>query len=82
MALLAELVSRYLGEIVVDKTGIDGVYDFDLRWTNDELPADGIAPAPSLSTALQETIGVRLQPQKVPVDLVVVDHAERTPVEN
>ncbi|HXB71735.1 MAG TPA: TIGR03435 family protein [Candidatus Acidoferrales bacterium] len=84
MAILTDLVARWLGEVVVDKTGIDGVYDFELRWTNDDQPANGIdaAAAPSLFTALQETLGLRLQPQKVPVDIVVVDHVERVPTEN
>jgi uncharacterized protein (TIGR03435 family) len=84
MAQLADFVARRLGEIVVDKTGIDGVYDFELRWTNDDqtsndIDADGV---PTLFTALQETLGLRLQPQKVPVEIVVVDHVERVPTEN
>jgi uncharacterized protein (TIGR03435 family) len=69
---------------VVDKTGIDGVYDFEFRWTNDDQTPNGIDAdaAPSLLTALQETLGLRLQPQKVPVEIVVVDHVERVPSEN
>jgi uncharacterized protein (TIGR03435 family) len=55
MAQLADLVARSLGETVIDKTGIDGVYDFELRWTNDDQNPDGIdgAAVPSLFTALQ-----------------------------
>jgi uncharacterized protein (TIGR03435 family) len=84
MAQLADFVARTLGEIVVDKTGIDGVYDFELRWANDDQTskdsdADG---TPTLFTALQETLGLRLQPQKVRVEIVVVDHVERAPTEN
>jgi uncharacterized protein (TIGR03435 family) len=79
MALLADLVSRYLNTIVVDKTGIDGVYNFDLRWVSDEEKAEDI---PTLPIALQETLGVRLQAQKVPVDVIVVDRVERVPTEN
>ena len=84
MAGLADFVARILGETVVNKTGIDGVYDFELHWTNEDQPPDGVeaAQAPSLYTALQETVGVRLQPQKVPVEIIVVDHVERTPIEN
>jgi uncharacterized protein (TIGR03435 family) len=84
MALMADLVTRYLGEVVVDRTGIDGVYDFDLRWTNDDQnpsALDAGAP-PSLAVALQETLGLRLQPQTVPVEVIVVDHVERVPTEN
>jgi uncharacterized protein (TIGR03435 family) len=84
MAQLADLVARWLGEIVVDKTAIDGVYDFEFRWTNDDQTPNGTdaEAAPSLLTALQETLGLRLQPQKVPVEIVVVDHVERVPSEN
>ena len=84
MAQLADFVSRKLGEVVVDRTAIDGVYDLNLRWSNDDQNADvtDAAAAPSLPTALQETLGLRLQPQKVPVEFVVVDHVERVPTEN
>lgn len=84
MTQLADFVARSLGETVIDKTGIDGVYDFELRWTNDDQTADGIAAdaAPSLFTALQETLGLRLRPQRVPVEIVVVDRVERVPAEN
>jgi uncharacterized protein (TIGR03435 family) len=84
MAQLADFVARNLGEFVVDKTGIDGVYDFELRWTTEEQTSNDIGgdTAPTLFVALQETLGVRLQPQKVPVEVVVVDHVERVPTEN
>jgi uncharacterized protein (TIGR03435 family) len=69
---------------VLDKTGIDGVYDFEFRWTNDDQTPAGadVETAPSLFTALQETLGLRLQRQKVPVEMIVVDHVERVPTEN
>jgi len=84
MAQLADFVARGLGEMVVDQTGIDGVYDFELRWTNDDQISSDIDAdaAPTLFTALQETLGLRLQRQKVPVEIVVVDHVERVPTEN
>lgn len=83
MAGLAEFVSRMMNEVVVDGTGIAGGYDFKLRWANEDQNPDATgAQAPSLPTALQETLGLRLQPQKVPVEIVVVDHVERVPIEN
>jgi uncharacterized protein (TIGR03435 family) len=83
MERLADLVARNLGEVVVDKTAIDGVYDFEFRWTSDDqAPAGDAETAPSLFTALQETLGLRLQRQKVPVEMIVVDHVERVPTEN
>jgi bla regulator protein BlaR1 len=82
MPMLADLVSRSLGEMVVDKTGKEGVYDFELRWTSDLTPpANDADTAPSLFTVIQETLGLRLQPQKVPVPMVVVDHLDKVPVE-
>lgn len=82
MAQLADFVSRMMGETVMDKTGLPGVYDFELRWTKDEQDASSVATVPTLATAIQETLGLRLQPQKVPVEVLVVDHLERVPVEN
>jgi uncharacterized protein (TIGR03435 family) len=86
MPLLADLLARSLGEMVVDKTGIEGVYNFEFRWTNgDPNPSSADADAdaaPSLFTALQETLGLRLQTQKVPVEMIVVDHVQRAPIEN
>jgi uncharacterized protein (TIGR03435 family) len=82
MSGLAEFVSRYMGAKVVDKTGLDGVYDFEMRFTRDDQNPNAVQTAPSLATALQETLGLRLQAQKVPVELIVVDHMERAPVEN
>jgi uncharacterized protein (TIGR03435 family) len=85
MAFLADYLSRSLGETVVDRTGLEGVYDFELRWSTDDEQSSGDndpdAP-PSVFTALQETLGLRLQRQKVPSDLIVVDHVERVPTEN
>lgn len=84
MHTLAELLSRYIGQVVADQTGTEGVYDFELRWTRDETggePARADAPPP-IYTALQETLGLRLQPQKVQADFIVVDRVERLPSEN
>ena len=84
MADLADDIARSLGEMVVDKTGIDGVYDFELRFTTDDLisNATDAESIPSLFTALKETIGLRLQSERVPVDIIVVDHVERVPTDN
>jgi uncharacterized protein (TIGR03435 family) len=84
MAQLSDFLARTLGDMVVDKTGIDGVYDFELRWAREDQNTNGSEAdgAPSLFTALQETLGLRLQPQKVPVEIIVVDRVERSPTEN
>jgi len=85
MLVLAYELADSLGDVVVDQTGLDGVYDFKLRWASDDMssPSGSDAnPAPSLFTALKDKLGLRLQRQKVPVDVIVVDHVERVPSEN
>jgi uncharacterized protein (TIGR03435 family) len=85
MSTLAYELADSLGDVVVDRTGLQGVYDFQLRWASDDMSTSGGAnpdPAPSLFTALQETLGLSLQRQKVPVDIIVVDHIDRAPTEN
>lgn len=73
-------MSQSAGRTVVDKTGLTGKYDFDLKWTPDDQ--QGTADAgPSLFTALEEQLGLKLVPAKGPVDTLVVDHAEK-PSEN
>ena len=76
---------------VVDKTGIAGTFDFELKWAPDEsqfngmgfrVPVpDGTAPLPGLFTAIQEQLGLKLEPQKIPAEVLVIDHVER-PSEN
>ena len=69
------------GRYVVDKTGLTGRYDFELRWTPASTPEDTHAEspdsgAPSLFTAVQEQLGLKLEPTKAPVDVLVVDSAK------
>lgn len=88
MAILAEELSKVVGRDVVDKTGIAGRYDLKLNWSPDEgapganvsgSNAAGAAAAdsgPSIFTALEEQLGLKLKPQKGPVQVLVVDHVE------
>jgi len=72
------------GRMVLDKTGLTGKYDFMLKWTPDSgMGAAGDAGAteaagPGLFTALQEQLGLRLDPTKGMVDTIVIDAAEMT----
>jgi uncharacterized protein (TIGR03435 family) len=70
-----------LGRPVLDQTGLRGNYDFTLEWTPDNLPP-GDTQAPSLFTAVQEQMGLKLESRKGPVEIIVVDSAEKTPTEN
>jgi uncharacterized protein (TIGR03435 family) len=78
MGALASYVGNRLGRIVVDKTGLSGSYDFTLEWAPDEAPDSS---APSLVTALREQLGLRLESQESPVEVLVIDSIER-PSEN
>jgi len=66
---------------VIDKTGLDGLYDFTLDWTPDSPQPDPAAIGPSIFTALEEQTGLKLEPRKVPFEIIVIDHAEK-PTEN
>jgi uncharacterized protein (TIGR03435 family) len=92
MEVLAEQLSRNVGRIVVDKTGIQGRYELTLTWAPDEMrtprPDGSVAvssaynsSAPSIFTALQEQLGLKLVPAKAPVPILVIDHAD-LPSEN
>jgi len=66
---LANLLSQIGTGQVVDKTGLTGEYDFTLSWDETNGPA--------LSTAVQEQLGLRFEPQKVPISMFVIDSAEK-----
>jgi uncharacterized protein (TIGR03435 family) len=78
MEMLAGYLGNRLGAIVVDKTGLTGSYDFTLEWSPDTAQD---AAAPSLVTAVREQLGLRLEQQKQPVSVLVIDGIER-PTEN
>jgi len=116
---VAEFLSNALDRPVVDKTGIEGVYQIDLEWSGDDMPRgmramghggpmgpggagggstaaaptggggsnegrprDESADAPSIFSALQATLGLRLQDKKGPVDLFMIDNIDKVPTEN
>ena len=76
---LAANLSFAVGRPIVNKTGLEGGYDFALDYAPEG--ADASDPRPSLFTALEEQLGLKLVPSKGPVDVIVVDHIER-PTEN
>lgn len=82
MEQIADFFARQLGQPVQDLTGQTEVFDVKFRWTPDERSAEATADAPSIFTAVQEQLGLKLRPQKVTVQVLVVDHVERTPTEN
>jgi uncharacterized protein (TIGR03435 family) len=80
MQRLATFISRLERQTVVDKTGLRGNFALKLEWSPDDAAAT--PSGPSIFTALQEQLGLRLESQKGPLDVLVIDHAEQIPVEN
>jgi uncharacterized protein (TIGR03435 family) len=80
MELLARNLSRTVRRIVVDKTGLTGFYDVDMEFMPDApLGPDAPVPnpdAPSIFTALQEQLGLKLESSRGPVEQLVIDRVE------
>ena len=81
LSLLTSVLSHQLHRTVIDKTGLRGKYDLALNWSTDDPAASSDSSAPILFTALEEQMGLRLQPAKGAVETLVVDHVEM-PKEN
>lgn len=80
MAQFADYLAQQVGLLVVDRTGLDGVFAIALEWAPDTVdPADS---GPSLFAALQEQLGLLLTAQRGPVEILVIDYAARVPTEN
>ncbi len=66
------------GRTVIDKTGLTERYDFELHWTPDNTPPNSPnADGPSIFTAVQEQLGLRLEPGTAPLDVLIIDSAEK-----
>jgi uncharacterized protein (TIGR03435 family) len=97
LSQFANSLGMFAGRVVQDRTGLTGNYDFNLTWTPDQMPqrapgtaadqpiqVNGVAidpNGPSLFTAVQEQLGLKLDSQRGPVELMVIDRAEK-PVED
>jgi uncharacterized protein (TIGR03435 family) len=90
MDTVATVLSRHFERDVINRTGLEGKYDFELNWTPDAGPCPASEDAagagetgsrPSIFTAIEEQLGLKLEPSKQPVGILVIDHVER-PSEN
>jgi uncharacterized protein (TIGR03435 family) len=90
MAELTLTLSKWLDRTVLDRTGLTGAFDVELQFSWEGLPgAPGRPPGverppndnPSIFTAVQEQLGLKLESTRGPVDILVIDHAEK-PTEN
>jgi uncharacterized protein (TIGR03435 family) len=90
MDQLASTIAEYLKCSVVDQTGLTGRYDFTLAFESDPLEtAERTLPAaasensgPTIFAAVQEQLGLRLEPKRGPVEMVIVDRVDRVPTQN
>ncbi len=76
--MLADQISARVGRTVLDKTGLKGYYEFELKWA--PLGATD-STDPDLFAAIQEQLGLKLEPSRGPVEVMVIDHAEK-PTDN
>lgn len=88
MALLVNSLTGSVGRTVIDRTGLTGDYLVELQWTPDQMPAGrGDLPpgvqlppidpnGPSIFTAVQEQLGLKLESTRAPIDVLVIDHVE------
>ncbi len=74
MDRFAQVLSRQMDFPVANETGIEGVFDLEIEWTNADT-------GPSIFTAIREQPGLRLTSRKTPVDVLIIDHVEK-PTEN
>ena len=87
LAMLGEALARRLGHSVVDRTGPTGTYNLQLVWTPDESQVPGSSEmghvqgmgsgGPSLFNAIQQQLGLRLETTKAPVEVLVIEGAEK-----
>jgi uncharacterized protein (TIGR03435 family) len=78
------LLTRRMDRPAIDMTGMNGLYDFTIDLSglgfNGNPPSD--LSAPSIFTTVQENMGLRLEAQRAPVDMLVIDRAEKVPTAN
>ena len=78
----ADVLSRRRDLPVLDLTGLKGFYDLTLDWFPETKPNEGNPAGPTLPEALQDQLGLKLENRKAPIEVLIVDHAEKLPTEN
>ena len=77
LARVISALSMAVSRAVVDRTALQGPFDVDLQWSADIGTPITNSDTPSIFTALQEQLGLRLQPSRGPVEVLVIDSVER-----
>ena len=73
----ANSLTYKMGRTVIDKTGLTGEYDFEIHYVDDQAAAAGDTSGPDFLTAMREQIGLRLESARGPVQVLVIDGAEK-----
>ncbi len=81
---MAQWLSQRVDRPVIDMTGIQGSFDFELKYSRDNAKAesDNTPHYPIVPLAIQEQLGLRLEKRTAPIEILIVDRAEKVPVEN
>jgi uncharacterized protein (TIGR03435 family) len=82
MGEVVSSLSRYMHALVVDETGLAGDFEVKLVWTPDDRAVPEDQRGASVFTAVQEQLGLRLDARKGPMDVMVIDRAEKVPTNN
>jgi len=90
MSVLADRLPRFFKELehrpVLNQTGVDGAFDFTMKLADTDAEAKQALASgderPSVFEIMQEQFGLKLALQKIPTDVIVIDHVERTPTAN
>ena len=79
---LAVNLAEQIGKPVADATGLDGKYDISLHWVTEAGMVEPEPVGPSIFGAVQEQLGLKLEPTKVKLKILVIDHIAKSPLEN
>ena len=87
LSTLTQMLSQFTQRVVIERTGLEGNFDIDMTFTPERMPPGAPPPGappltidpngPSLFTALQEQLGLKLESERAPVEVLVIDHVER-----
>jgi uncharacterized protein (TIGR03435 family) len=80
----ADQISHYFDRPIVNLTNLDGLYEIDLQWTPEEngAPGQSLINDVELMRLIERQLGLKLDPRKLPYEILVIDHVEKKPTEN
>jgi uncharacterized protein (TIGR03435 family) len=86
ISTLVDMLSREFRLPILDRTGLTGKFDFRLEFAPQApgalVPATTGESGPNLLTAVREQLGLKLEPMKIPLEVLIIDHADKVPTEN